>query len=148
MIIIASFAILLGVVNVVINIRRSGAVKGWQWRLPLAGLLGMATAGILGAARSAPSEVGYARRGRTPFQYYAEFIFQPTAATMYNLLAFFMASAAFRAFRAQCQATITVGGGRHARRIPLGGRSSAKPWLAKFTDWLMDWRNAAAQRTS
>jgi hypothetical protein len=32
-------------------------------------------------------------------------------------------------------------------RIPLGESiMGGNPWLAHFTDWLMDWPNAAAQR--
>jgi hypothetical protein len=69
---------------------------------------------------------------------------------MFSLLAFFMASAAFRAFRARnveatilliAAAVVMVG------RIPLGESIlGGRPYLAHFTDWLMNWPNAAAQR--
>jgi hypothetical protein len=155
MIIIASFAILLGVVNVVQgNIKKiERRQKGWQYgAFLLAGLIGMATVGVLGAARVGPFQgIGYLPDGgRTPFQYMAEFIFNPLQATMFSLLAFFMASAAFRAFRARnVEATILLvaAGVVMLGRIPFGESIlGGRVWLAKFTDWLMDWPNAAAQR--
>ncbi|MBM3288033.1 MAG: hypothetical protein FJY88_11885, partial [Candidatus Eisenbacteria bacterium] len=86
MIIIASFAILLGVVNVVqSNIRKiERRQKGWPYgAFLLAGLLGMAFCGIMGAARIGPFQgIGYTPDGgRTPFQYGAEFMFSPLQAT-------------------------------------------------------------------
>ncbi len=155
MIIIASFAILLGVVNVIQSNARKieRRQKGWQYgAFLLAGLLGMATAGVLGAARVGPFQgIGFTPDGgRTPFQYGAEFVFNPLQATMFSLLAFFMASAAFRAFRARnVEATILLiaAGIVMLGRIPFGESIlGGRPYLAKFTDWLMDWPNAAAQR--
>jgi len=155
MIIIASFAILLGVVNVVqSNIRKiERRQKGWPYgAFLLAGLLGMAFCGIMGAARIGPFQgIGYTPDGgRTPFQYGAEFMFSPLQATMFSLLAFFMASAAFRAFRARnVEATILLvaAGLVMLGRIPFGEMIlGGHPFLARLTDWMMDWPNAAAQR--
>jgi hypothetical protein len=155
MVIIASFALLLGVVNVVqSNIKKiERRQKGWQYGLTLlVGLIGMGGTGILSAFRVGPFQgIGFRPDGTpTPFQYLSQSIFNPLQATMFSMLAFFMASAAFRAFRARnVEATILLvaAGVVMLGRIPLGesllGGSQA---LAKFTDWLMDWPNAAAQR--
>ena len=155
MIIIASFAILLGVVNVVqSNVRKiERRTKGWPYGIfLLAGLFGMAIVGILGAGRVGPFQgIGYLPDGgRTAFQWGAEFLFNPLQATMFSLLAFFMASAAFRAFRGHnLEATILLiaAGVVMLGRIPFGEMILGnRPYLAKFTDWLMDWPNMAAQR--
>lgn len=155
MVIIASFALLLGVINVVqSNVKKiERRQKGWQYgAFLLAGLLGMAIAGILGTLRVGRFQgIGYLPDGsRSPFQWGAEFIFTPLQATMFSILAFFMASAAFRAFRARnVEATILLvaAGVVMLGRIPLGDAIlGGHPWLAQFTDWLMDWPNAAAQR--
>ncbi len=155
MVIIASFAILLGVVNVVqSNVRKiERRQKGWPYGATLLfGMLAMATIGILGSFRVGPFQgIGYTPDGgRTPFQWGAEFVFSPLQATMFALLAFFMASAAFRAFRARnLEATILLvaAGVVMLGRIPFGESIlGGRPYLAKFTEWLMDWPNAAAQR--
>ena len=155
MVIIASFALLLGVINVVqTNVKKiERRQAGWHYGLfLLAGMIAMGTCGILGAIQVGPFQgIGFRPDGsRTPFQWGAEFIFNPLQATMFRLLAFFMASAAFRAFRARnveatilliAAAVVMVG------RIPLGESIlGGRPYLAHFTDWLMNWPNAAAQR--
>jgi len=155
MVIIASFALMLGVINVLqSNIRKiEKRQKGWQYgAFLLAAMLGMAISGILGTIRVGRFQgIGYLPDGsRSPFQWGAEFIFTPLQATMFSVLAFFMASAAFRAFRARnAEATILLIAAAVVMlgRIPLGESiMGGNPWLAKFTDWLMDWPNAAAQR--
>jgi uncharacterized integral membrane protein len=155
MVIIASFALMLGVINVVqSNVRKiEKRHTGWQYgAFLLAGLLGMAISGILGTIKVGRFQgIGYLPDGsRSPFQWGAEFIFTPLQATMFSVLAFFMASAAFRAFRARnTEATILLiaAGVVMLGRIPLGESiMGGNPWLAHFTDWLMDWPNAAAQR--
>lgn len=155
MVIIASFALLLGVVNVVqSNIKKiERRQKGWQYGATLLlGLVGMGTTGILSAFRVGPFQgIGFRPDGTpTPFQWLSQSIFNPLQATMFSMLAFFMASAAFRAFRARnVEATILLvaAGVVMLGRIPLGETLlGGNPALAKFTDWLMDWPNAAAQR--
>jgi len=155
MVIIAAFALLLGVVNVVqSNVKKiERRQKGWQYgAFLLAGLIAMGVTGILSSARIGPFQgIGFMPDGtRTPFQWMAEFIFNPLQAAMFSLLAFFMASAAFRAFRARnIEATILLvaAGIVMIGRIPLGETIvGGSPILADFTEWLMTWPNGAAQR--
>src|SRR5512145_576084 len=80
MIVIASFALLLGVVNVVqSNVKKiERRQKGWQYgAFLLAGLIGMAIPGLLGAMRVGSFQgIGYRPDGSaTPFQWMAEFVF-------------------------------------------------------------------------
>src|SRR5512147_1512058 len=73
---------------------------------------------------------------------------------MFSLLAFYVASAAFRAFRVRnLEATILLVSAVIVMlgRIPLGDYIfSAFPggetWLGRFTEWMMDKPNTAAQR--
>ena len=84
------------------------------------------------------------------FQWMAEFVFNPLQAAMFALLAFFIASAAFRAFRARnVEATILLVAGAIVMigRIPLGETlTGGSPFLGNATEWLMKWPNTAAQR--
>jgi hypothetical protein len=155
MVIIAAFALLLGVVNVIqSNVKKIERRKpGWQYGISLlAGLIAMGGIGILSAARIGPFEgIGFLPDGtRTPFQWMAEFVFNPLQAAMFALLAFFIASAAFRAFRARnVEATILLVAAAIVMigRIPLGETLvGGSDILGRVTEWLMEWPNAAAQR--
>ena len=71
----------------------------------------------------------------------------PAGATMFSLLAFFIASAAYRTFRARSPeaaillvAAVCVMLGR----VPIGAAIS--PYLPEFSQWLMDTPNMAARR--
>jgi len=75
------------------------------------------------------------------------YMFAPLQATMFSLLAFFIASAAFRAFKARTleatlllvTATIVMLG-----RVPLG--ASLWKGLPKVVEWILMYPNMAAQR--
>jgi hypothetical protein len=159
MIIVAGFAILLGVVNViqgnVRKIERKG--PGWPYAIfLLIGLLLPGTFGLLGAFNVGPFH-GIAPNpdgSPSPFSFFVRFVFEPLQATMFSLLAFYVASAAFRAFRVRnLEATILLLSAVVVMlgRIPLG--ESLLAWipggklaLGHFTEWLMNNPNAAAQR--
>jgi len=162
LIIVAGFALLLGVVNVLQNSSRKIARKdsGWIYSaVLLTGLLLTGSFGIWGAISG--HGIGFMPDGSsTPFKWVEDRIFQPLQSTIFSLLAFFMASAAFRAFRARnTEATILLvaAGLVMAGRVPLleflaapfpplqPAAAAGSRFLGGLTEWIMDNPNGAAQ---
>lgn len=81
------------------------------------------------------------------FKWLYDHIFDPCNSTMFALLAFFIASAAFRAFRARnVEAALLLGAAILVMlgRVPIGGLlSDSFPYIA---DWLVDVPNNAGRR--
>ncbi len=162
LIIVYAFAILLGVVNVLQNGTRKIARResGWPFSVVLLlGLFATGGAGIYGAI-SHQGITSLPDGTPTPFKWIQDQFFLPLQATIFSLLAFFMASAAFRAFRARnTEATILLlaGGVVMAGRVPLleflaapfpplqPAAAGASQALGKLTEWIMDTPNGAAQ---
>lgn len=159
MIIIAGFALLLGVVNVTQNglrkiVRRDpGRMNS---ALLLASLYVMAVAGVLGAFSTPGFEgIGFREDGTaTPFQWITDTVYNPLQSTMFALLAFYVASAAFRAFRARnLEATLLLVSAVIVMlgRIPFGEAMfgwipGGERWMPRLTEWIMAVPNAAGQR--
>jgi hypothetical protein len=83
----------------------------------------------------------------TLFMKLFEFIYIPIQATMFSLLAFYIASAAYRAFRARnALATIVLTAAIIVMlgRVPIG--RSIHPYFPVVADWIMNVPNMAAQR--
>lgn len=172
-----AFAIILGVLNMArINLKAVTERKtDWGYKLVLlACMVTMMTFGVFkwvydeqtrGADKKAvaaeqaaapasevtalkvAAESARRRADSSMFQFTFEFVYTPLAATIYALLAFYVASAAFRSFRAKnwlatlllVSAVIVMVG-----RVPIGGMLwRGFPWLQ---EWLMTWPNTAGQR--
>jgi len=83
----------------------------------------------------------------TPHQLIFNNILVPLQATMFSLLAFFIASAAFRAFRARTlEAALLLSAALVVMlgRVPIG--SFVHPRLPDIVEWIMEYPNMAAQR--
>jgi hypothetical protein len=81
------------------------------------------------------------------FTWLYDHFFAPCNATMFALLAFFIASAAFRAFRARnVDAALLLGSAILIMlgRVPLGRAISS--WLPEISDWIIDIPNNAGRR--
>jgi vacuolar-type H+-ATPase subunit I/STV1 len=149
-----SFSIVLGVLNLIkINLKAvMERKKDWGYKLLL--LVSMFTMMIAGGIKWYREET-LAQSGdgsttaikNTLFDFMFDHVYFPLSATIFALLAFYVASAAFRAFRAKnihatlllVAAVIVMIG-----RVPVGGAIwSGFPWLQ---EWLMTWPNTAGQR--
>ncbi|MDQ3023011.1 MAG: hypothetical protein M3R04_01305 [bacterium] len=94
----------------------------------------------------------------SPLQWIFSYIFNPLDSTLFALLAFFIASAAFRAFRARSpEATVLLVAGciMMLGRVPVGTLIHVFPelngsgqWftLSDVSQWIFDVPNSAAQR--
>jgi hypothetical protein len=140
-VIVAAFALPLGVVNLVMtNLSKiKKRDKGWFYSIVLiAGLCVMGFYGIMGG------EQGF----HPHFQAMFEYAVSPLQATMFSLLAFYVASAAYRAFRARnVEATVLLIAAIVVMlgRIPIGDMLTGGR-LTPISEWLMTKPNAAAQR--
>jgi len=146
-IIITSFAFVLGVANIVrINLGKiSRRDTDWPYSIPLLiGLVVMVGLGVFGGVEDG-----------TPAHQLFQYVFNPMQATMFSLLAFFIASAAFRAFRirsvdaallALTAILVMIG------RVPIGNLLSdalglPSGWtFADMQSWVMNVPNLAAKR--
>lgn len=91
---------------------------------------------------------GYNAEGRgTIYDWFYNYTFEPAQATMFSLLAFFIASAAYRTFRAKTweaaflllAALLVIFG-----RVPLSGM--IHDIFPQIADWIMAYPNLAAKR--
>ena len=126
--------------------------------ITLVAFLIMALTGLLPVDWHFLGFAGQYRDTTGPHMYMFDYMFVPMQATMFSVLAFFIASAAFRAFRArsiEATALLIAGCVIMIGRVPVGDLISYKAavfngWsilpFSQLTDWLLNIPNAAAQR--
>ncbi|MBI2865215.1 MAG: hypothetical protein HYX94_11700 [Chloroflexi bacterium] len=138
--ILGAFALILGIANVLrVHVRRIiKAEPGWIYSFVLlAVMLFVIVMGVL------PGGGGL----MNPFvDWTFTYVFLPLNATIFSLLAFFVASAAYRTFRLRSsEATVMVVAGLIVLvgQVPLGG---LVPGLSAFSGWLLDTPVMAAVR--
>jgi len=162
--IISGFAILLGQISLIRMNTHKIVNKLPNWPYHLAGLISfviMLSFGILWGMRETPGILGDGARisawlGLKPFDYLFDNAYLPLSATLFSLLAFFIASAAYRAFIIRgfesnllmITAIIVIIGRTSIGTLltgwlPEGWRFWHIPNLA---DFIMEFPNTAAQR--
>lgn len=138
-IIITAFAYVLGVANIARISAGTVRTRGRDWGYKVVLLLSLGAmlgAGLTGGIQSGSLfDWGYAN------------LMVPMESTMFSLLAFFIASAAYRAFRARSvEATLLLVTAVVVMlgRVPIGERI----WngLPALTEWIMEVPNMAAKR--
>lgn len=88
----------------------------------------------------------WGKEGRA-YTWFYNHVFDPCNSTMFALLAFFIASAAFRAFRARnTEAALLLGAAIIVMlgRAPIGG--AIHEWFPIISDWIVDIPNNAGRR--
>ncbi len=155
--IIACFAFILGGGNLVKihGDKLYKRVPGWGYSLVC--LIGFFATLFIGLFKVGNPQgiAGDPTESGSWFNVIYEFIFTPLAATMFSLLAFYVASASYRAFRAKnLEATVLL----LAAFVILLGRTFIGVWLSFWTppgegfgipqlaEWIMDYPNRAGQR--
>ncbi|MCX7995331.1 MAG: hypothetical protein N3A65_06135 [candidate division WOR-3 bacterium] len=135
---VAAFFVFIGIFNLIkINVDRiQRRLKDWEYSIILLSFLGvMLVAGFVGG------------RDSRVFLYLFENFQVPLGATMFSLLAFFVASASFRAFRAKTpEATLLLIAAVIVMlgRIPIGYLIWDK--FPDLIEWIMRIPNTAAKR--
>jgi len=143
--IVFGFTMLLGVDSLIrSHVRKlTRARPGWWHSLALlAGLVVTVTVGVIGFVR-----YGSPFHMQSPFMFLYTYSIIPLQGTMFALLAFFIASASYRAFRARntiatlllISAVIVMLG-----RIPIGATISQ--FFPAAQEWIMDVPQLAAKR--
>jgi len=148
--IIAAFAIYLGVLNLIKINADKLYKKQKDWPFGIVVILGfflITIPGIFFSGGRSFQDPG------TPFYYIYMNLYYPLSATMFALLAFFVASASYRAFRARnVEATMLLLAAfvLMLGRVPIGDWITA--WLPEgyrlgnAADWIMDFPMTAGQK--
>jgi hypothetical protein len=150
-VVVSSAAIFLGAINLLqVHLSKiQHRLKNWQYSpVVIAGFTAMMVAGL-----------GWGIADHSPFDYMFQTMVVPMGATMFSLLAFFVASAAFRAFRSSnWRATLLLVSAFVVMlgRVPIGdvlwrlipgAAAGAHPNLVnEVAEWLMQVPNMAGQR--
>jgi len=148
--IIFAFAIWLGALNLM---KLSGESlyrrkKRWPYAtITIACFVATAVVGLFFSGGSRFQDPG------TPFDWIYQNMYNPLSATMFAMLAFYVASASYRAFRARNrEATLLLAAGVLVMlgRVPIGDRLTGflpeGYRLADLADWIMNVPNKAGQR--
>ncbi len=150
--ILAAFSLVLGVGSIVqhhlMKIQRKSTFWQYSW-ITLVALLLTAVIGVFGGID--PNRPGILPTHIGGFSFHIQTIFSnmmvPLAATMFSMLAFFMASAAYRAFRARTfEATLLLVAAfiLMLGAVPLGRLIHRE--LPAFAEWILAVPNVASKR--
>ena len=158
--IIAAFAFVLGGGNLLRVHLTKVSRRDHEWGYSLvtvAGFLGMLTVGLFKVGSGGDFQLALSDP-RLVYDWLYKAVFVPCQATMFSLLAFFVASASYRAFRAKTpEATVLL----LAAFVVLLGRTPVgvfmtgwmpEPWsdylhIPNLSQWIMSVPNLAGQRT-
>ncbi|MCB5229185.1 MAG: hypothetical protein GX122_02695 [Candidatus Cloacimonetes bacterium] len=162
--IISGFAMLLGVMSLLRMNAAKVSTRSPDWQYHLIGIISFGLMVLMGALWGMEEQAGIlgqgasisAWLGKKPFDYTYTHVFVPLSATLFSLLAFFIASAAYRAFIIRTLesnllmiAAVIVILGRTGFGTMLTGwlPESYRFWhLPNLADYIMQYPNTAAQR--
>lgn len=141
-IIVVAFTYVLGMANIMrINLKQIGArSKDWPYKVAL-------VAGVVITMAVGFSEGTKYLNDGTRFSWIYNTFYSAMSATMFSLLAFFIASAAFRAFRVRTLEALLLAVAAFILmlgRVPIG--NAIHPVLPQAAEWLMNIPQNAAKR--
>jgi hypothetical protein len=141
-IIVVAFTYVLGMANIMrINLKQIGArSKDWPYKVAL-------VAGVVVTMAVGFSEGTKYLDDGTRFSWIYNTFYSAMSATMFSLLAFFIASAAFRAFRVRTVEALLLAVAAFILmlgRVPIG--NAIHPILPQAAEWLMNIPQNAAKR--
>jgi hypothetical protein len=141
-IIVVAFTYVLGMANIMrINLKQIGArSKDWPYKVAL-------VAGVVITMAVGFSEGTKYLDDGTRFSWIYNTFYSAMSATMFSLLAFFIASAAFRAFRVRTVEALLLAVAAFILmlgRVPIG--NAIHPVLPQAAEWLMNIPQNAAKR--
>jgi hypothetical protein len=150
--ILTAFSLVLGVGSIIryhaLRIRRKTEHWPFSW-VTLVALVVSAVIGVFGGID--PARPGILPTSVGSFSYHIDSIYRymmsPLAATMFSMLAFFMASAAYRAFRARnLESTLLLIAAfiMMLGAVPFG--RMIHPKLPAFAEWILAVPNTASKR--
>lgn len=148
--ILSAFAIILGLVSLMRVHQDKIKRKRENWQYSYVLIIGFVVSGIIGLLGGVEGEL-FLPTKIAGFQFDIQTLYLniivPLGSTMFALLAFFMASAAYRAFRARSVESSLLLAASFVIMIgilPLADRISTH--LPSFAQWIMDIPNVAAKR--
>ena len=146
--IVTACAIVLGALNLMVISAQKIAKREEAWGYPLVIIITF----LITVAAGAIGGRGYMSSG-TSFEWLYSYLYVPLSSTMYAILAFYVASASYRAFRARnIEATMLLVAAFLVMlgRVPIGDVvTSFMPEGARMSDlqqWIMDFPQTAGQR--
>ena len=145
-IIIFGFALVIGVYSLLHHHANKIRRRSHQWGFSVVVYIAMFTMALAGLLHPKHMQSG------SPLMWMFNNIQVPMQSTMFSILAFYIVSAAYRAFRARTkEATILLITGIIVMigRVPIGEAmlgSTAGPYLTDFTEWILNTPNMAGQR--
>jgi hypothetical protein len=148
--IISAFALILGLGNLILRHTNRIQHKSEDWRHSVTLLASFVIASIIGLFGGVAGELWFPTRiGSFHFDITTIFnqVLIPLGSSIFSLLAFYMASAAYRSFRARNWLAILLLGSAFIvmlGQVPLGYRIS--PVIPEISQWIMEVPNTAAKR--
>jgi hypothetical protein len=140
--VIYGFAMIVGIYSLLYHHATKLRRKEPQWGFSVIVYISMAVMVIAGFVH--PMHI----KNGGPFQWLFMNVQVPMQSTMFSILAFYIVSAAYRAFRARTrEATILLITGIIVMlgRVPIGEKMLGV-WLPHFTEWILNTPSMAAQR--
>jgi len=136
---ISPFGVILGIMSLLMLHGTKIQRKAPNWQYSVVTILGLVFTSVSGFV--------WGTNEGTPYMWLFKNVQMPMSATLFALLAFYISSAAYKAFRARSpEATVLL----FAALIVMLGQvsvgASISKWIPRISDWILNVPNLASQR--